>query len=647
MTIKDKATLKAQSAATFPSATGNILASDHRVYNVDDIDSAMNLAETTTQTVSGDIDMSGNSILNDPRLDQVSKNVYVGWTVAPIPTVNAGDNHLFDLSAGVGVFVDFSDPENVVSTILNYAGATGIAGTLLGSAAIRQTYITIAEPNTIVQRGVAPNEQEAETELFVGNMTHINDLGTNDVFDDATSTPFTNYSLARTFREFLRIFGGINVSGLVYTGVSGTLSMQHTSGVGLAMGRNYELDVSFPDTPRALSQNPVPVIVQKYEDLAGELLTAPVNAFVDVTQYRDPSAGALVTLPNNNWQIKRIFFFYNSNTTIMYYGNAAYANLESALSGVATEGFTEHNDTFEAVFRGYLLVQKGATDLTDDAESEFRTSGGFRPSGSAQGLSTSVTLQDAYDLGEEILTNPTNGPMDIRVGSGSDGDPILRGLNNAATVTFSVDGMGDIAGNTLVVEELNAQDTTNDTFQSFQVKNTVGAVTIHGKGNGDLTAVQFFGDISNTTGAPASSITQFFSQRRNSTQSLAIALPVVVIPNIANTTARGTVLNTATGLTTITSTTEGAYHINFAADISINNSVTNAIFLVVLRVNGTDRIRQNFIQPFTVGVFPVSISGYFDLVDTDTVDITIRNGSDQIASIQNSGFLYNVVRLSA
>ena len=175
MAAKNKADLKTDNGTTFPSGTGNILAADERLFNDDVIDSYINTEETATQTMSGDIDMDGNSILNDPRLDQVSKNVYVGWTVAPIPTVNAGDDHLFDLSAGVGVFVDFSDPENVVSTTLNYAGATGIAGTLLGSAAIRQTYITIAAPSTVVQRGVLPNEQEAETELFIGNMTHGNE----------------------------------------------------------------------------------------------------------------------------------------------------------------------------------------------------------------------------------------------------------------------------------------------------------------------------------------------------------------------------------------------------------------------------------------------------------------------------------------
>ena len=494
MAAKDRASLKAQSDSTFPSATGNIIASEHRLYNGDDIDSSFNVAETGTQAINSNIDTKGNEILNEPTLVATKRMIFSGWHVAPDISVNAGDNTQFDLTAGDGVIVDLSNPSAPVLTNISYPGATGIPGTLLGSAAVRQTYLTIDSGLTVNQSGSAPNQEVSETSLFVGNLTHGNSGGTNNIFADATDTPYTDYSLLRTLRQFLRIFGGINVSGLEYSGVASTLSIQHSAGVGLGFGRNYLTNAEFPDTPSAIAENPVPAIVQKYENAAGELITdpGPPTAFLDPNRYRQ-SNGTLTGVTNNNWTIKRIFFFYGSNTTIMYYGNAEYNNLATARNAIFTEVFNEHPDTFEAVFRGYLLVQQGATDTTDPGQAEFRTSGGFRPFGSAQGLANITSLQGAYDNGKLILTNPTFGPVDIQQGSGADTDPILRGQNGAGTSTFTVNGQGDVVGNTLKAEEITAQDTTNDTFDSFIIRNTVGTINITGKGNGTWTAVNFVG----------------------------------------------------------------------------------------------------------------------------------------------------------
>jgi hypothetical protein len=491
MTAKDRATLKAQSDATFPSGTANILASDHRVYNQDDIDSSFNVAETGTQAINSDIDTQGNEILNEPNIVASKRNIYAGWNDAPVLTVNAGDNTQFDLTAGVGTFIDLSDPTAPVRTTFNFPGATGVPGTLLGGG-IRQTFVTINSAGTILQNGVAPDAFAGETDLFVGNLTHGG--VTNNIFDNSQDTPLTDYSLLRSWRQFLRAIKGVNLSGLEYSGVAATLSVKYSAGTGLTLGRNYDTNKEFPDTPQAVAGN-APDIVQKFENLAGDLLTdpAPPTAFVDPNRYRDVATGALVAMTNNNWQIKRIFFFYGSNTTLMYYGNDEYGNKEAALNGIITESFNEHPDSFEAVFRGYLVVKEGATDLTDPAQAEFRTAGGIRPTGGAQGLTTVVSLQDAYDNGKDILTNPSFGPVDIQQGSGADADPILRGQNGAGTSTFTVNGKGDVVGNTLVVEELNTQDTTNDALQSFQVKNTVGTVNIHGKGNGEFTAINFIG----------------------------------------------------------------------------------------------------------------------------------------------------------
>jgi hypothetical protein len=386
---------------------------------------------------------SGGSGLDGELTARYDRGAYTGVHGLSTLSINGGDNHQFDIAAVEGQFVDFSDPSNPNIFTKTFPGATGVTGIFLGSPAVRQTFISIDKDFNIIQRTSLPNQEQSENEWFLGNMTHGNDVGTNDIFADATDTPYNDYSMNRTFRQFLRIFGGINISGLEYSGVTGTLSLMHGAGAGLVLGRNQGVDLAFPDTPTALAQNPVPAIVQKYEDANGDLLTqGPVNAFFDPDNYRQPN-GTLASVPNNNWTIKRLFFFYQSDTTIMYYGNDTYANLDSARSGIFTEIFNEHPDTKESVFRGYLLVQEGATDTTDPAQAEFRISGGFRPFGSGSGLSNVTSMQGAYDNGSDITTSLGQGPLTIIQGSGSDADIQFNIENGALSTVFSIDALGN------------------------------------------------------------------------------------------------------------------------------------------------------------------------------------------------------------
>jgi hypothetical protein len=406
------------------------------------VQSNVNTNETAEQTMSGPLNMQDNDITNVPAFKRFNRNSYVGWHVAPTLTVNAVDDTQFDISAGEGVFVDLSDPSNTTPTTFTYPGATGIAGTLLGSASVRQTFVTINDSGTVVQRSTAPSYKQGEEELFIGNLTHGNDVGINDVFANGTETSYTDYSLLRSLRVFLRSFNGINLTGCDYTGLA-SLQLARSAGSGLVLGRNYVNDVAFPDTPSALGENPVATLIRKYEDTSGDLITiTPVGGVIDPNVYNDN--GVLTAVPNNNWTIMRIFFFYGSETTIVYVGNGVYSNLENARAGIGTETFEEHPDTLEAVFRGYLLVKEGATLLNDPAQAEFISVGGVRTFGISPGTAQFSTRQSVYNNDATVLVNTTNGPIRNQVDpGGSDGDLLLVGANTAGTITSTLTGNGN------------------------------------------------------------------------------------------------------------------------------------------------------------------------------------------------------------
>lgn len=78
---------------------------------------------------------------------------------------------------------------------------------------------------------------------------------------------------------------------------------------------------------------------------------------------------------------------------------------------------------------GQVLKSNGTTDAPS-----FQTDAG-----------SSTSLQDAYDNGENITTDATNGAVKIQRGTASDTDNVLEILNGAGTVKAQIKGDGEIS----------------------------------------------------------------------------------------------------------------------------------------------------------------------------------------------------------
>jgi hypothetical protein len=396
--------------------------------------------------------------------DDVLRNAQTGWISAPLLAINGGDNTKFDVvRAGFGIIVDFTDPANPVKTGVTLALQTGITATFLGS--VRQTFIMVNTAGIIIQLNVAPTDLEADLNLVTGNFTHGNGgAPPNDILDQYTNTPDTDYANQHTLRAFLRSLGGINLAGLEYSGAIGVgneLKITHTSGRGISFGRNYDIDKEYPHRPTGAAQPVVPAIIKKWENSSGVLVTQNASDVVDSQNYRNNTTQTLDPVPPNKWQIQRIFFFYGSNTNIVYYGNETYGSKEIAIQAISTESFNEHPDTNQAVFRGYLILKEGATTLQGVTDAEFRTSGGIRPFGNSQGSAQVVNLQVSYDNSNptpETLLNVTNRGLDYQVPIGEDLMRALKVLNDAGSVTWSVNGSGQMVSGALTYPILDGLD---------------------------------------------------------------------------------------------------------------------------------------------------------------------------------------------
>ena len=302
-----------------------------------------------------------------------------------------------------------------------------------------------------------------------------------------------------------------------------------------------------------------------------------------------------------------------------------------------------------------------------------------------------TSLQLAYDKDQAITTSPSNGPIDITRGSASDTDPVFRIFNGATMLRYEANGNGDVAANTLSAEEITAQDTTNDTFDSLIVKNTIGTINFTVKGNGTCTATNFVGDAALTTksyaqtqnagvsatqrtklnflnassvvdnpgndstditlpGGGTPTLEQYFEQTRNATQAFNPGVWTTFQPNIAVGTATGTVLDVNTGVITIGAPADaGVYEITCTGDFNVNTAQIGPYMSTRLFINGsTSRAEKRIMfadnaSPF-VGLHGFSIGGRIRLNNGDTAQLQGQNQTGQIVSLQ-SGLLYNVTKV--
>jgi hypothetical protein len=112
-----------------------------------------------------------------------------------------------------------------------------------------------------------------------------------------------------------------------------------------------------------------------------------------------------------------------------------------------------------------LAVTVNCADLTDTSRALFFTASRFGELGSV-GSSAVGTLQQTYNnslANPEVLTNDLNGAVAFRRGtSGDDSDIVIEVQNTTGTVTFSIDGNGNIFSPSIGILKAGATDVTKE-----------------------------------------------------------------------------------------------------------------------------------------------------------------------------------------
>ena len=313
----------------------------------------------------------------------------------------------FSITSGSGLIVNYNatistDPYPTTEKV-DWPAFISQSLTYINSAQI--TYIGLnPATKTIIQRTTPFSNGDFEQYFVLGRILHQSGSVTNG----AATTPHVSYGVGTSHDQFIRSFGPLKISGHVLAASGSTLSLVKTGGDSYVEGRNYTVNPSDPDYVQSTSDYTVTVSKIFYEYVNGSgnpvIDSGIANAgytVIDPARYNNN--GTLATVPGGSYTIQRVYWFPNAITRAfyVYYGSATYNSLDVAQAAIATEAFTEGQNSLDAaILVAFLIVKSNATDLSNTSQAKFIQAGAFRGiatvGGSGGGGSTTPGGLDTY-----------------------------------------------------------------------------------------------------------------------------------------------------------------------------------------------------------------------------------------------------------
>lgn len=372
--------------------------------------------------------------------DHIS-NLQVTGVLAGTLTLNviAAGVGEFNIPAFNGVVVDnYTNPNIPDITEVAYPGATNLPVTDILTQP--RSYIAVdKDANVIQQLAVFTPEQHRDL-IVLGLLLHSDNVNVTDAIPLAT----TMYDLSLQLADFVQMLGPVNVIGNVYSANGANLNLNKSVGDQYRLGANLETSRQNPSIVNIPSDSAL-TFRYRYQDGSGGITEDADATAVDPDQY-DDGTGSLASVANNKWTIQRFWIFSTGDTRFMY-GQNIYNSQSEAEAALIGEIFNSDPDLdANGSLRGWLIVKKSTTDLSDIALAKFIEADRFGAGASGGGTSSTTNLQQAYDNSviPQILIDAINGAFTLESTTGNDTDEIEQIRNNASANVRTVDGNGTV-----------------------------------------------------------------------------------------------------------------------------------------------------------------------------------------------------------
>ncbi len=303
--------------------------------------------------------------------NQAGSGVYTGGAL----TINSGDNTTVDITAGSGIIVDHR-PDPVSPTIINIAWEASSAIPVDNLLTALTSYIALDRSGNIAQFAGTITAQQRRDNIILGIMIHT----TNTVVESVSNFVVTGYGHAQSLVDLASAIGIINESGNVFSSNTTNLTLAKTLGTSFRLGGNYVLNSSIPNSVSSGSLV-APSLFKPYRDgtyadppantQPNFKVDSPLTTSVDPTKYDDASGTLATVAANSPWTVQRIYHDPVNNDVVVHYGQTTYKQKDIAEYSIQGEDFEKNPILQDALLRGFLIVHKDCTDLTNTAQAIF------------------------------------------------------------------------------------------------------------------------------------------------------------------------------------------------------------------------------------------------------------------------------------
>ena len=320
-----------------------------------------------------------------------------GLIYGGVVTFNGSDIYV---SPGGGLVVSYNaetgSANAVVPTQVKWGAITASATFLTSS---QYSHIYLDENGNLQQQVEDFTSQQYLEKIPLGTLGHL----TNTYIDAFGEEKQTTYAGPAQANQFIRSFGPLKRQGYDLTAIGSTLGFNSAQGITFKLGGFYSKDPNNPsiyDTPSLTSTNKTVRVYRSGSDFVGDINSGNFYSVVDPTKY-DDGTGTLTTISGSTTTIQRVYVGPTSERFYIYYGQATYDSIPTAVSQLSTEQFTESLTTSKSLtFIGYIVVRADATDLSDINQANLINGGLFRNTvgGSGGGTSTISNIGEITDV---------------------------------------------------------------------------------------------------------------------------------------------------------------------------------------------------------------------------------------------------------
>jgi len=331
-----------------------------------------------TQGVGGATGPQGNQGNQGIQGPQMFENVNVmstGVLTGYYLRINGSDNTKFDIYKGSDasntavVVNNYTNPLAPTLTVVTIADQIAVVPTVIATGSL--SYIAIDASGNIHQSNTFWTPGQSRDWFYVGTLIHSDRVHIQAV-SNAPTYPADVYL---QLRDFFDSFGRFNIDGNVVGANGANLQLNKSAGATWAAGVAYDSGRSNPNIVPDGATTGSWFLYAETESGPSPPQTWTASAptiYVDPNNY--DTLNGLAAVPAGKWTIQTFFWATDLQVLYIQYGQQYYDSLLLATEAMQNAFVVDPNLGW-ATFRGYMIVQQGATALNDPAQAAFFPAG--------------------------------------------------------------------------------------------------------------------------------------------------------------------------------------------------------------------------------------------------------------------------------